>query len=289
MLPIEPVFDSIAAYWCENFGKSTYPTLEPSVEKSEVIESCIGEEAVSLDQAQEGETTKRRLRSATPPSADRLLESCDATDASIEAAADMALYFIISVFRQMSVSHLSARSLDPDKFNDAHFNLPLVAHNPRGHILGIIGFEDLGFVIAQKVHFALGMKILYHDTTRAAAFREKQVEANFFLKLDEMLRQSDCVLLASSSSNEVLISRERLAKFKSGSRFINIARSSLVDEAALADGLESGHVSGAGIDVHADEPHVNPRLANIWKVDMTSHTGCGPSGPGPSQTTVGRC
>ena len=175
----------------------------------------------------------------------------------------------------MPVSQLSARSLDPDRFNHAHFHLPLKSHNPRGHTLGIIGLGDIGFAIAKKVHAALGMKILYNDIERKATSLEEQVDAVFHLELDGLLAKSDCVLVATPFSGETLITRDRLAKFKRGSRLVNIARGSLIDEDALADHLDSGHISGAGLDVHANEPHVNPRLANNWKVGITSHTGGG--------------
>ena len=187
----------------------------------------------------------------------------------------MGLYYIISVFRNMTLSHLSARSLDRDKFNNAHSKLPLESHNPRGHNLGIIGLGDIGFAIAKKVRLALGMKILYNDIQRKPISQEEEVEAIFYPNLEEMLGQSDCVLIATPFSGEIIITAERLSKFKHGSRLVNIARGSLVDEDALADALESGRLSGAGLDVHANEPNVNPRLVENWKVDMTCHTGGG--------------
>ena len=175
----------------------------------------------------------------------------------------------------MTISQLSARSLNPNAFNEAHFDLPLTSHNPRNHNLGIIGLGDIGFAIAKKVHVALGMKILYNDIERKPLSQEQQVDALFYPNLEEMLGQSDCVLVATPFSGQTLITASLLEKFKPGSRLVNIARGSLVDENALADALDRGHLSGAGLDVHANEPHVNERLANNWKVGMTSHTGGG--------------
>ncbi|KAG7001982.1 2-hydroxyacid dehydrogenase UNK4.10 [Physcia stellaris] len=200
---------------------------------------------------------------------------CNARGASTEAVAIMALYHIISVFRNMTESHLSARSLNPDMFQHAHLNLPLTSHNPRGHTLGIIGLGDIGFAIAKKAHIALGMKIVYQDIVRKSISQEQEVNATYFASLEEMLGQSDCVLVAAPFTGETIITASVLAKFKPGSRLVNIARGSLIDEIALADALDSNHLSGAGLDVHANEPHVNERLANNWKVGMTSHTGGG--------------
>ena len=175
----------------------------------------------------------------------------------------------------MTFSHLAARSLDPEKFKEAHYDLPRTSHNPRGHTLGIIGLGDIGFASAKKVRDALGMEIMYYDIQRKPVAQEEEVQATYYDRLDEMLGRSDCVLLAAPYAGKVLITAELLAKFKPGSRLVNIARGSLIDEDALADALDRDHLSGAGLDVHAQEPAVNPRLANNWQVGMTSHTGGG--------------
>ena len=187
----------------------------------------------------------------------------------------MALYHILSVFRAMTISSLSARSLDPAQFRTAHEQLPFTAHNPRGHILGIIGLGDIGFAIAKKVRNAFGMKILYNDVTRKSPEMEREVEATFYRRLEEMLAESDCVVLATPFTGKKLITSSLLAHFKPRSRLVNIARGSLVDEVALAEALESNHLTAVGMDVHAQEPHVNERLARNWNVTMTSHNGGG--------------
>ena len=175
----------------------------------------------------------------------------------------------------MPFSQLAARSLNQEKFKEAHYDLPRTSHNPRGHSLGIIGLGDIGFASAKKVRDALGMEIMYHDIQRKPIAQEEEVQATYYERLDEMLGQSDCVLVAAPYAGKVLITAELLAKFKPGSRLVNIARGSLIDEEALADALDRRHLSGAGLDVHANEPAVNPRLANNWQVGMTSHTGGG--------------
>ena len=200
---------------------------------------------------------------------------CNGAGASTEAVADMALYHIISVFRNMTWSHLAARSLDEEKWWDAHYNIPAVSHNPRGHSLGIIGLGNIGYAIAQKAYTTFGMRILYNDTNRKPREREEAVHATFYQSLDDMLGISDCVLIAIPSSGKALVTASTLAKFKRGSRLVNIARGKLVDEAALADAIESGHVSAAGLDVHFDEPNVSKRLVRSLNVTVTSHTGGG--------------
>lgn len=207
--------------------------------------------------------------------AERGIVYCNSRGASTEAVADMALYHIISVFRAMTISSLSARSLDPAQFRDAHTQLPFTSQNPRGHTLGIVGLGDIGFAIAKKVRSTFGMKILYNDVVRKSPEMEREVAATFYPRLEEMLPVSDCVLLATPFTGKKLITASLLTYFKRGSRLVNIARGSLVDETALADALESDHLTAVGMDVHAHEPNVNERLARNWNVTVTSHTGGG--------------
>ena len=121
------------------------------------------------------------------------------------------------------------------------------------------------------------MKILYNDINRKSEAQEKEVSATFYPNpnRNDMLHESDCVLIATPFAGERLVTASLLSHFKPGSRLVNIARGSLVDEEALADALEQGRLSAVGMDVHASEPAVSKRLAENWKVDMTCHTGGG--------------
>ncbi|KAL9612656.1 MAG: hypothetical protein Q9167_002783 [Letrouitia subvulpina] len=193
------------------------------------------------------------------------------------AVGDMALYHIISVFRNMTWSFLSARSGDPKAFSHAHHHLPITAHNPRNRSLGIMGLGNIGYIIAQKAYAAFGMRILYHDIVRKTPEREREVNARFFETVEEMLPQTDCLLLATPSTfnGRPLVTERILALLPRGARFVNIARGSLVDEDALVQALKTGQLSAAGLDVHAREPHVDQRLAGMSNVTLTCHTGGG--------------
>ena len=185
----------------------------------------------------------------------------------------MALYHIISVFRNMTWSALAARSGDVHKFYNAHFNVLAASQNPRGKTLGIVGLGNIGYNIAKKAYSAFGMRILYNDVARKSSRQEAEVKAVFYHDLDEMLAVSDCVLIAIPFSGKRIITASALQRFRTGARLVNIARGSLVDEEALADAIESGHLGAAGLDVHAHEPRVNERLIQSLQVTVTSHTG----------------
>lgn len=162
-------------------------------------------------------------------------------------------------------------------FKDCHTNAAVLSHNPRGHTLGIIGLGNIGFAIAKKAYLAFGMKIKYHDVIRKSSGQEAEIEGEFFSNLDDMLAISDCVVLATPASPDgrKLIDRSTLEKMKWGSRFVNIARGSLVDEEAVADAVEQGRLIGVGLDVHEFEPRVNERLKKSRVVTLTSHNAGG--------------
>lgn len=187
----------------------------------------------------------------------------------------MAIYHILSVFRNLQWSNMAARSGDPDQFLDAHKKTALSAHNPRGHTVGIIGLGNIGYTIATKAYRAFGVKIVYNDLYPKSPEQEAAIQATRYVDLDAMLAVSDCLVIATPGAGGAkLITAQLLKKLKVGSRFVNIARGSLVDEEALADALESGHLAAAGLDVHENEPHVNPRLLRR-NVTLTCHTAGG--------------
>src|SRR5205085_11436552 len=93
------------------------------------------------------------------------------------------------------------------------------------------------------------------------------------VELDDLLARADFVTLHVPALPETrhLIDAARLAKMKKGVRIINTARGELIDEKALADAIESGHVAGAGLDVFEAEPPKEWRLATLPQVVATPH------------------
>ncbi|OAA58932.1 NAD(P)-binding domain protein [Niveomyces insectorum RCEF 264] len=200
---------------------------------------------------------------------------CNGASASSEAVADMAIYHIISVFRNMQWSNMAARSLDVSSFLDAHHNIPPVSRNPQGHILGIIGLGNIGYRIATKAHKALDMRIVYFDPYPKPAAMEAAIDAKRMPSLDILLAEADCVLLAAPGTGGKILDAANIAKIKKGARIVNIARGNLIDEDALVEAVMSGHVSAVGLDVHENEPNVNARLASLRSATLTCHTAGG--------------
>ncbi|KAK9249270.1 hypothetical protein V1506DRAFT_450648 [Lipomyces tetrasporus] len=200
---------------------------------------------------------------------------CNGAGASSEAVADMAIFHMLSAFRNLTWSHLAARSGDPERWWDAHKYVNDTSHNPRGHTVGIIGLGNIGYLIARKAYLAFGVKIVYSDIFRKTKDQEEAIEAEYYDKLEDMLAVADCVVIATPFSGEKIVTAQLLAKFKKGSRLVNIARGGLVDSEALADALESRHIFAAGLDVLENEPYVSPRLIKNENVTLTCHNGGG--------------
>jgi D-3-phosphoglycerate dehydrogenase len=140
----------------------------------------------------------------------------------------------------------------------------------RGKTLGLIGFGRIGQEVARRAS-AFGMRIIAHDP-----FIAEQVAADLgaqLVTMDDVFASADYVSLHMPSTPQTrnLINAERLAQSKKGIRIVNTARGDLVDEKALADAIESGHVAGAAVDVFDKEPTVDQRLQMLPQVIATPH------------------
>lgn len=118
----------------------------------------------------------------------------------------------------------------------------------------------IGAATARKVRGSVGMEVHYYDPIRAPKHIEDELQLTYHENLDDLLAISDCVNVSVPllPSTLHLINTETIAKMKDGVRIVNTARGKVVDEDALIEGLKSGKVFSAGLDVHHDEPNVFP-------------------------------
>lgn len=141
-----------------------------------------------------------------------------------------------------------------------------------GKNLGIIGCGNIGSIVAERA-LGLRMKVLGYDpflsVERAAALGIEKVE------LDDLLARADFISLHTPLTDQTraIINAENLAKTRKGVRIINCARGGLIDEAALKDSIESGHVAAAALDVFQEEPAKENVLFGMSQVTATPHLG----------------
>jgi phosphoglycerate dehydrogenase-like enzyme len=137
------------------------------------------------------------------------------------------------------------------------FRARMVADNLSGLdelVIGIIGLGVIGLVVAEAFH-QRGCQVLYHDP----APRNPQAAASLGAKsvsLDELWKACDVITLHVPllPATQGLVGERQLAVMKPGAILINASRGGIVDEAALAHSLRSGHLGGAAIDVYSYEP-----------------------------------
>lgn len=145
-----------------------------------------------------------------------------------------------------------------------------------GKVLGLLGFGGIGRLTA-RMATALGMQVLAHDPALTADAPELRESGAKMVPLPELLAGCDVLSLhvPLTDGTRGLLDRERLRSMKKGAILINTARGGVVDEAALAELLESGHLGGAAIDVFEQEPLGTgscwSRVAAARNVILTPH------------------
>jgi phosphoglycerate dehydrogenase-like enzyme len=120
--------------------------------------------------------------------------------------------------------------------------------------VGIIGFGEIGRKVAQLV-LALGASAIYYDMDRASEELENELGVTF-KPLDELLESCDVVSLHVPLTDRTrgMIGSREFRLMPAGSLFINTSRGEVVDQKALAEALEAGHLGGAGLDTVFPEP-----------------------------------
>ena len=118
-----------------------------------------------------------------------------------------------------------------------------------GRTIGLVGYGAVPTHLAPVLK-AMGARVLYTATTK------KDEAIAEWASLDDLVAQSDIVSLhvPLTDDTEKMVSADLIARMKAGSVLVNTARGGLVDEEALLQALESGHIRAAGLDVFAQEP-----------------------------------
>jgi D-3-phosphoglycerate dehydrogenase / 2-oxoglutarate reductase len=138
--------------------------------------------------------------------------------------------------------------------------------------LGIVGLGRIGKLVAQRA-LAFGMRLVAYDPF-VSSDRARQLSVEL-VDLDQLMAVSDFITIHVTKTKDTvgLINAELLAKAKPGLRVINVGRGAIVDEAALAAAIASGHLGGAALDVFEQEPTTESPLFELDSVVVTPHLG----------------
>jgi glyoxylate reductase len=172
-----------------------------------------------------------------------------------EATADLTMGLILAVMRRIVEGDREVRTTGRCVWEPLH----LLGSGITGKRLGIIGMGRIGSAVANRAQ-AFGMEVI--GVRRGES-------------LDELLATSDIVSIHAplTDATHHLMNASTIRAMKRGAFLINTARGKLVDEAALCDALDDGHLAGAGLDIYEDEPVVNPRLIAMPNVVLAPHIG----------------
>lgn len=188
-----------------------------------------------------------------------------------EAVADQAIAFMVMLARGFPKAQrflLEGGKLGESAYEGARF----IGHELGGHTLGLVGYGNVGRRVGRRA-IAFGMTVVVYDPfVRADAIAAVQQMPS----LAALLEASDFVSLhvRAGTGTENLFGRAEFAAMRTGSYFINTARETLVDEAALEAALASGHIAGAALDVVRPRSSARPHpLLRHENVVITPHIG----------------
>lgn len=196
---------------------------------------------------------------------------CNTPDANLESVAEQAVGFMIVLSKQILRADRAIRQ------GRWEVRYDYIGQELFGRTLGLVGMGRIGSRVAEICRQAFDMPLLYYDLVAYPEI-EDRLGANK-TSLEEVLGQSDYVSVhvPMLPSTKGLIGKKQFAMMKKGAILINTARGPIVDENALLEALQSGHLGGAGLDVYAVEPTPadNPlfQLENVvLSPHMAAHT-----------------
>jgi len=187
----------------------------------------------------------------------------NAAGANSVSVAELAVGFLVALARAIPAADASMKQGIWDKKR-------FMGSELRGKVLGVVGFGRIGREVAARAR-AFGMEILAYDPFLAS--RAADAAGVPLVTLDDLLARADFLTLHVPALPETrhLINAERLGRMKKGVRIVNTARGELIDDAALAAAIASGHVAGAAIDVFDPEPPTDLTLTKLPQVIATPH------------------
>jgi len=185
-----------------------------------------------------------------------------------EDSADMTLALILTVMRRFKEGSAALQSGDWTGWSPSAF----LGTSVGGKTLAIIGMGRVGMAVARRAN-AFGMKVIYHNRKPVHPEIERNLNATYIDKLEDMLPMADVLSVHCPNTPEThhLLNTKRLALLKPTAFVINTARGSVIDEIALIDALEKGSLAGAGLDVFEKGNQVNPRLRGRDNVMLLPH------------------
>jgi len=199
--------------------------------------------------------------------------------ASTRSVAELVFSHIYTIARMLHESNRSMPLKGTGEFNDLKKNYSK-GFELEGKTLGVIGFGRIGQAAA-KIALGNGMKVIAYDPYVTAARINFDIHGHQFTvevnttSFEEVLKTADIFTLhiPMPENGQPVLGDDELKKMKKGAVVINTARGGIIDEQALLNNLNSGHLGFAGLDVFENEPTPMAELLVHSKVSSSPHIG----------------
>lgn len=190
------------------------------------------------------------------------IQVVNSPDANTVAVAELTMGLLLSLARQLPHADHSLKEGRWEKKK-------LMGTGLKGKTLGIVGFGRIGREVAIRAQ-GFGMKILVNQRRQTPESMLEQVTS---VDLNDLLRAADFVTMHVPLRPETrnMISTAQLALMKPTAYLINTARGGVIDEGALLTALNEGQITGAALDVFAEEPAIDNALVQHDRVVATPH------------------
>jgi D-3-phosphoglycerate dehydrogenase / 2-oxoglutarate reductase len=211
----------------------------------------IGRAGVGVDNVDVEAATRRGIVVANAP------------ESTVVSAAEHTIGLLVSLARNIPQAHAALKQGRWERSRWGGVEL-------AGKTLGVLGFGRIGQQVARRAG-GLGMRVVAYDPfVSKDRYRELGVERAE--SMNDVLDQAEFLTLHLPLGPDTrgAIGRDAIARMPDGVRLVNAARGELVDEVALAEGLRSGKIAGAAIDVFSEEPYSGP-LLELDNVIVTPH------------------
>lgn len=194
------------------------------------------------------------------------LQVSNTPGAVTDATADIAMTLMLMTARRAGEGERMVRAGAWEGWHPTQ----MLGMHVSGKRVGIIGMGRIGKAIAWRAQAGFGMEVVFFNRSPVA---DAGVPARQVSLAEAM--GADVVVLAVPGGKEThhLVNATTLAHMRPHAILINISRGDVVDEAALAAALISGHIAGAGLDVYEFEPQINPALMTLENVTLLPHLG----------------
>lgn len=189
-------------------------------------------------------------------------------DVVTEATAELAITLLLMTARRAGEGERLARSGEWTGWHPTQ----MLGRSVTGRTLGIIGMGRIGQTIARRLHHGFDMQVVFYNRSPVTSldFPARQLPS-----IDQVMREADIVVLAvpGGAGTHHLIGAAELQALGPDGIIINIARGDVIDESALIEALQSGHIGAAGLDVYESEPAIPKALRSLDNAVLLPHLG----------------